>query len=82
MIGVILTEEKKRVATIKTGKEFIDNFFEELDQNEDIELDKETVGILIEQFNNSKFSDTNIANSLWEIRNREIERWKNENKED
>lgn len=55
--------------TVKTGKEFLDSFFSEIESNDT--LNAEVVQVLINLFRENKFTNTNIENKLSELRRNE-----------
>lgn len=55
--------------TVKTGKEFLDSFFSEIESDDT--LNAEVVQVLINLFRENKFTNTNIENKLSELRRNE-----------
>lgn len=53
-------------ATIKSGKEVIDEFFSEIFNVEGV--DEKTVEMLVKLYANNKLTDTNIQNELDELK--------------
>lgn len=51
---------------IKSGKIILDEFFNELKVNE--ELDKETVSTIIKLYEEKKLTDKNLTNALLDLR--------------
>ena len=51
---------------IKSGKEILDDFFKEVQQNK--ELDKDTTQRIIELYEQDSLSDKNLTNALEELR--------------
>ena len=51
---------------VKSGKEFLDNFFKEISSIENV--DKTIAESLAELYNNGKLTDKNVVNELQKIR--------------
>lgn len=56
---------------IKSGKEMLDNFFEELEEIENV--DKTIAQSLKKLYQDGKFTETNISSALEELRERKDE---------
>ena len=53
---------------MRTGKELISDFFKNLHRTESPSLDRKTVEILVNLFEQNKLTNTNIANELTQAR--------------
>ena len=51
---------------IKSGKEILDKFFEDIKSDE--ELDQDTVAAIVDLYESGKLSDRNLTNTLSELR--------------
>lgn len=51
---------------IKSGKEILDKFFEDIKSDE--ELDQDTVAAIVDLYESGKLSDKNLTNILSELR--------------
>ncbi|APF20298.1 hypothetical protein Calab_0707 [Caldithrix abyssi DSM 13497] len=51
---------------IKSGKQILDEFFQEIQNISDI--DEDVIKIIIELYNSGKLSDKNLSNALLELR--------------
>ena len=54
---------------VKSGKEILDEFFQELANKDN--LDKETVTTIVGLYNEEKLSDKNLSNALSQLRESE-----------
>jgi len=55
---------------IKSGKEILDEFFFDLPTNDSLDLN--TVAAIVVLYNDGKFSDKNLSNALFELREAEL----------
>jgi hypothetical protein len=55
---------------IKSGKEILDEFFFDLPTNDSLDLN--TVVAIVALYNDGKFSDKNLSNALFELREAEL----------
>jgi pyrimidine operon attenuation protein/uracil phosphoribosyltransferase len=55
---------------IKSGKEILDDFFESLEEVENI--DKDIAKLLVELYRDDKLTDTNVKNELQKLREQNI----------
>ena len=55
---------------IKSGKEILDEFFFDLPTNDSLDLN--TVAAIVALYNDGKFSDKNLSNALFELREAEL----------
>jgi len=53
---------------IKSGKEILDEFFEEV--KDDDKLEKNTAGAIIDLYNSGKLTDRNLTNALSDLRDK------------
>lgn len=51
---------------VKSGKEILDNFFDNLEEVENV--DKDIAKMLVELYQNDKLTDTNFINELQKLR--------------
>ncbi len=55
---------------IKSGKEILDDFFFDLPTNDSLDLN--TVAAIVTLYNDGKFSDKNLSNTLVDLREAEL----------
>ena len=55
---------------IKSGKEILDEFFFDLPTNDSLDLN--IVAAIVALYNDGKFSDKNLSNALFELREAEL----------
>lgn len=56
---------------IKSGKEILDEFIEDIEGNDD--LDKATVGKIIELYEEGKLTERSLTNALSELRETKVD---------
>lgn len=55
---------------VKSGKEILDDFFDNLKDIENVDID--IVNMLVELYNNDKLTDTNVRNELQNLREQDV----------